>query len=82
MAKLSRLTFILLLLWVSLSQQVRLVPSDDTLLQTGSQWGFMKNIINIDTFFYDPAKHKQEQEKQKKDEAARKKKEAEDKKYL
>ena len=30
----------------------------------------MKNIINIDTFFYDPAKHKLEQEKQKKDEAA------------
>ena len=42
----------------------------------------MKNIINIDTFFYDPAKHKLEQEKQKKDEAARKKKEAEDRKYL
>lgn len=69
-------------LLVNLSLQIRLAPADDSLLQTEAQWGFMKNIINIDTFFYDPTKHKLELEKQQKDEAARKKKEAEDRKYL
>ena len=66
MAKLSRLTIILALAQCLHCVSLLSKPSDNSLVQTESiGWGFTRNIINIDTFFKDPNKRKQELAKQK-----------------